>query len=84
MVKINKLKFGDYEKASEWFDTVDLSDYADQMIPADFSFDLRKNRNLVELDQDIAKTVRRIAKKHNIPTRNLINKLLKEGMEGLQ
>lgn len=84
MIKDNKLEFGNYEKVSEWFDRVDLTDYADQMIPVDFSFDLRRNRNLVELDREIAKTVRRLARKKMCPPGVFINKLLKEGIEGLQ
>jgi hypothetical protein len=82
MKKDNKLTFETYENASEWFDKIDLSYYKDQLIPTDFSFDLRKNRDLVELDREIAKTVRRLARKQNIPTRKLVNKLLKEGIEG--
>jgi hypothetical protein len=83
MAKNNKLVFDTYQNASEWFDNIDLSDYEDQLIPVDFSFDLRRNRDLVELDHEIAKTVRRLARKQNVPTRRLVNRLLKEGIESL-
>ena len=62
----------------------DMSDYEDQMQPVDFQFDLRKNRNWVELEGKIAKNVRQLAKKQRIPTRRLVNELLKERLEALQ
>ena len=61
-----------------------MSDYEDQMQPVDFQFDLRKNRNWVELEGKIAKNVRQLAKKQRIPTRRLVNELLKERLEALQ
>ena len=54
------------------------------MQPVDFQFDLRKNRNWVELEGKIAKNVRQLAKKQRIPTRRLVNELLKERLEALQ
>ena len=53
------------------------------MRPVDFHFDLRKNRDWVELEQEIAKGVRRIAKQQNIPTRKLVNELLRERLANL-
>ena len=67
MGKNKKLHFGTYEEAGEWFDTNDMSDYQHQMRSVDFHFDLRKNRDWVEIEQEIAKGVRRIAKQQNIP-----------------
>lgn len=84
MKKNKKIAFETYENASEWFENIDLSDYENRLIPVDFSFDLRKNRDLVELDREIAKTVRSLARKQNVPTRRLVNKLLKEGIEALR
>ena len=52
--------------------------------PVDFHFDLRKNREWVELEREIAKSVRNLAKKQNIPTRKLVNELLRERLEHLQ
>jgi hypothetical protein len=75
--------FKTYEDAGEWFDTHDMADYEDYLKPAEFDFDLRKNRNWFELDQKIGKTVRRLAKKQNISSRSLVNKLLKEKLETL-
>ena len=84
MEKDKRLNFKTYEKAAAWFDTHDMADYVDLMQPVDFSFDLRKNRDWVELDKEIARNVRELAKKQKIPTRRLVNEMLKEGLETLQ
>ncbi len=84
MGKGKRLNFKTYEEAADWFDTHDMADYEDQMQPVDFSFDLRKNRDWVELEKDIARNVRELAKKQRIPTRRLVNELLREGLEILQ
>ncbi len=84
MGRDKKLSFKNYEEAAEWFDTHDMSDYEDQMRPVDFHFDLRKNREWVELEREIAKNVRNLAKKQNIPTRKLVNELLRERLEHLR
>jgi len=60
-----------------------MADFEDQMKPVDFHFDLRKNRDWVELDREIAKNIRELAKKQKIPTRILVNELLKERLESL-
>ena len=84
MEKDKTLQFKTYEEAAEWFDTHDMSDYQDRMRPVDFHFDLRKNRDWVELEREIAKSVRKLAKKQNVPTRKLVNEWLKERLENLQ
>ncbi len=84
MVKDRKLDFGTYEEAAEWFDTHDMADYGHLIQPVDFSFDLRKNRDWVELENDIARNVRELGKRQKIPTRRLVNEMLKEGLETLQ
>jgi len=84
MGKDKELHFKTYEEAAKWFDTHDMSDYEDKLRPVDFHFDLRKNREWVELEREIAKSVRKLAKKQNIPTRELVNELLKERLENLQ
>lgn len=84
MGKNKSLHFKTYEEAAEWFDTNDLADYKDQLRPVDFHFDLRKNRDWVELDHEIAKYVRALAKEQNVPTRSLVNTWLKEKLDYLQ
>lgn len=83
MGKDKTLHFKTYEEAAEWFDTHDMSDYEDEMRPVDFQFDLRKNREWVELEREIAKGVRKLAKEQNIPTRTLVNELLRERLGNL-
>jgi len=61
-----------------------LADYEELMQPVDFSFDLRKNRDWVELENDIARNVRELAKRQKIPTRTLVNDLLRERLAFLQ
>jgi len=78
MEKNKNLHFETYEEAAEWFDSHDMSDYKHQMTPVDFHFDLRKNRDWVELEREIAKQVRKQAKARNIPTRRLVNEWLSE------
>jgi hypothetical protein len=84
MEKDNSLKFRTYEEAADWFDKHDMADYENQMQPVDFHFDLRKNRDWVELDREIAKNVRELAREQKVPTRRLVNELLKERLERLQ
>ena len=84
MEKDKKLNFKTYEEASAWFDTHDMADYENLMQPVDFSFDLRKNRDWVELDKEIARNVRELAKRQKIPTRRLVNELLRERLTSLQ
>ena len=73
-----------YEEAAEWFDTHDMADYEDQLTPVDVEFDLRKNRNWVELDGEIAKYLRELAKEQHVSTRTLVNEFLKEKLNSLQ
>jgi len=84
MEKDKGLNFKTYEEAAAWFDIHDMADYVDLMKPVDFSFDLRKNRDWVELESDIARNVRELAKRQKIPTRRLVNELLREGLASLQ
>jgi len=84
MERDRDFSFRTYEEAAEWFDAHDMADYENLMQPVDFSFDLRKNRDWVELENDIARNVRELAKRQNIPTRKLVNELLKEGLASLQ
>jgi len=78
------LHFETYEEAADWFDAHDMSDYESRLKPVDFHADFRKNRDWVELEHDIAKYVRKIAKERNMPTRLLVNEWLKERLRSLQ
>ena len=84
MEKDKTLHFETYEEAAEWFDTHDMADYEDQLTPVNVEFDLRKNRNWVELDGEIAKYLRELARKQHVSTRTLVNEFLKEKLSSLQ
>lgn len=84
MGKDRNLVFATYEEGAEWFDTHDMADYQALMHPVDFKFDLRKNRDWVELENDLAINVRELAKKQSIPTRKLVNRLIRERLASLQ
>ncbi len=84
MGKNKDLHFETYEEAAEWFDEHDMSDYKYRMKPVDFHADLRKNRDWVELEHELAKYVRKIARERKVPTRLLVNEWLKERLESLQ
>jgi len=84
MARNKGLSFETYEEAADWFDSHDMADYQDAMQPVDFKFDLRKNRDWVELENDIARDLREQAKRQNVPTRRLVNELLREGLASLQ
>jgi hypothetical protein len=75
-----RLNFQTYEEAGEWFDRQDLSEHEKLLQPVSVQFDLQKSRNWVELEKDIARNIREIARKHKIPTRRLVNELLREGL----
>jgi hypothetical protein len=81
----NKSKhFNTYEEAAEWFNSHDMANFEDQLQPVDFKFDLRKNRDWVELEREIAVHLRKIAIEKKIPTRILVNQMLKERLRELR
>ena len=51
-----ELEFESYENAGKWFEKSDMGDYREQLVPVELTFDLRKRRDLFELDREIAKT----------------------------
>ncbi len=81
--KDKTLHFETYEEASEWFDTHDIADYEDRLIPVNLEFDERESHDWVELDREIARYVRELAQKQNVSTRILVNEFLREKIESL-
>jgi len=84
MGKIKNMQFNTYEEAADWFNSHDMANFEDQLKPVDFKFDLRKNRDWVELEREIAVHLRKIAIKKKIPTRILVNQMLKERLRELR
>jgi hypothetical protein len=83
MVKNTALHFETYEEAAEWFETAELTEYGGHLTPVGFSFDLRKSRDFIELDHEVAVSLRQLAKKHKIPSRRLVNKWLREKIKSV-
>jgi hypothetical protein len=83
MEKDKTLHFETYEEAAEWFDTHDMADYEDQLIPVHIDFDVSGSQNWVELDKEIAKHLRGLAQKQHISTRALVNEFLREKIKSL-
>lgn len=83
MAKDNTLHFETYEEAAEWFDTHDMADYEEQLIPVHLDFDLSGSHDWVELDKEIARYVRNLAQKQHVSTRALVNEFLREKIESL-
>jgi len=81
MQNTKSLHFATYEEAAEWFETHDMTDYGASLIPVEFQSDLRKNRDWVELEHDLASQIRRLAHQKHTSTRVLVNTLLKERLQ---
>jgi len=80
MEREDKLHFATYEEAANWFDTHDMADYEEDLIPVEFHFDGRKDRNWVELEHDLAKKLYRLAQETGTTTRALVNNWLRKIM----
>ncbi|MEW5988821.1 MAG: CopG family antitoxin [Chloroflexota bacterium] len=74
----NKLHFDTYEGVAAWFDASDMADYEQQLTPIEFHFDLRKDRDWVELEHSLAQMIRKLAQERGISTRALVNQWLYE------
>jgi hypothetical protein len=73
-----KVHFETYEEAAGWFESARMTEYEEVLTPVEFSFDLRKSRDFVELDHEVAMSLRRLVRKHKIPSRRLVNRWLRE------
>jgi hypothetical protein len=76
MAKDKTLHFETYEEAAEWFDTHDMSDYEERLIPVDLDSDVSGSHDWVEIDKEIARYVRELAQKQHVSTRALVNEFL--------
>jgi hypothetical protein len=68
------------DEASEFWDEHSFLDYEDVQ-EVYFSVDLRKNRNYIDIKEDLARQIRAIAQQKGISSRILINQWLKEKVE---
>lgn len=65
------------DEASEFWDEHSFLDY-DNVQEVHFSVDLRKNRNYVNLNEDLIKQIRAIAYQKGTSSRVLVNQWLRE------
>lgn len=71
------------DEASEFWDENSFLDF-DDIQEANFSVDLSKNRNYIDIKDDLAKQIRAIAHQKGTSSRVLINQWLKEKVESEQ
>jgi len=71
------------DEASDFWDENSFLDY-DDVQEVHFSVDLRKNRNYIDIKEDLAKQIRAIAHQKGTSSRVLINQWLKEKVESEQ
>ncbi|MCZ6679588.1 MAG: CopG family antitoxin [Candidatus Poribacteria bacterium] len=64
-------------EAAEFWDEHSFLDYED-IEEVHFSVDLRRNKNYVDIDANLAKHVRMIARQQGVSARQLVNQWLQE------
>jgi hypothetical protein len=65
------------DEAAEFWDEHSFLDY-EGIQEVQFSVDLRKNRNYVDLNEDLARQIRIIARQKGTSSRTLVNQWLRE------
>ena len=65
------------DEASEFWDEHSFFDY-DDIEEVNFSVDLRRNRNYIDIKEDLARQIRKIARQKGISSRALVNQWLGE------
>ena len=65
-------------KLVEFFDTHDMGDYWDHMPEAHFDINIKKRRQLVEIDEELISKLTEIAKAKRVSSKALIDSWLRE------
>ncbi len=65
------------DEAAEFWDEHSFLDY-DDIEEVHFSVDLRRNRNYIDIKEDLAKQIREIARQKGISSHALVNQWLRE------
>lgn len=65
------------DEAAEFWDEHNFFDY-DDIEEVHFSVDLRRNRNYIDIKEDLAKQIRKIARQKGISSRVLVDQWLRE------
>jgi predicted DNA binding CopG/RHH family protein len=70
-------EFASYEEAAEFWDTHDTTDYLEVFKTVKVKTELRKRHYEVEVDAEIIKELRKRAQQKGIPTKRLVNDMLR-------
>ena len=71
-------EFANYEEAAEFWDTHDTGDYPEAFQPVKVVTRFRRRYYEIEIDADVAKTLRDQARKEGVPVRQLASELLRK------
>ncbi len=71
-------KFDSLDSLVEFFDTHDMGEYLDEMPETKFDISIKTRTHVIALDEDLAKTLTKIAKAKRISSRTLVNRWLRE------
>jgi len=70
-------EFASYEEAAEFWNTHDTTDYPDAFVTVDVVAEFRGRRYEIEIDEDVAKTLREKAQQRGITASHLASDLLR-------
>lgn len=65
-------------QAAAFWDTHSISDYWEQTKSVQFDVDLRKNRNIVTLEDSISRKIRKEARRRKISSNTLVQRILEK------
>ena len=71
-------EFANYEEAAEFWDTHDTTDYPEAFRTIHMDSELRQRHYEVEVDADVIKKLREIARRKGVPSSQLANELLRQ------
>jgi len=70
-------EFASYEEAAEFWDTHDTTDYPEAFKTVKVKTEFRKRHFEIEIEEKLMKELQRRAQKRGIPTRRLVNDMLR-------
>jgi len=70
-------EFDSYEEAAEFWDKHDTTDYPKAFKTVKVKTELRKRHFEVEIEEELMKELRKRAQKSGVPTRRLVNDMLR-------
>ena len=66
----------------DFFDENDFGDFEDRLKEVSFDVDLKSKKHLVGIEEEISKSLAKIATQENTTTESLVNSWLKEKVSG--